>query len=162
VPGTGDGKPPTEQHGMHGPRRYRTRNDRGSVSACSWSREVPTLQCSNEFEAAFNGAGLGLIYNQVLTPEGGPCGREVCDEGEGSPTPHRNLAWPARVYEAGNNGGLRFKFMFCLNAHSAIGPSEDAAGTSCTFDVAVSKVGHAYEFRTLPIADRLTGLRASI
>jgi hypothetical protein len=112
--------------------------------------EIPFTQCSWEFEAAFDGTGAGFIYNQVLTPEGAPCGREVCDEGEGGATPHRNLEWPARIYEAAG-GGERINLTFCLYAHSPIAESEGTQGTPCNFDLAVNRIGHAYELATLPI-----------
>ena len=113
--------------------------------------EVPFSQCSNEFEATFNAAGVGFIYNQVLTPEGGACGREVCDEAEGQPNPHRNIEWAARISEPTATSGERINVTFCLYQHSAVATSEGTTGTPCQVDLATSRVGHAYEVRTLPI-----------
>jgi hypothetical protein len=119
--------------------------------------EVPFSQCSNEFEATFNAAGVGFIYNQVLGPEGAPCGREVCDEAEGSPNPHRNIEWPAEIYEVPSNGGERIEVTFCLYAHNAAAASEGSAGVPCHVDLAVNRVVHAYEVSTLPINETTHG-----
>ena len=114
--------------------------------------EVPFSQCSNEFDATFNVGGDGFIYNQALTPEGGPCGREVCDEGEGTANPHRNIDQSAEIYESFDGSGERMELTFCVYAHNSTRASEGTLGFLCTLDLAVSRVGHAYEIRTLPIS----------
>jgi hypothetical protein len=111
--------------------------------------EVLFSTCNTEFEAAFNESGAGFIYNQVLTPEGSVCGREVCDEAEapsGDETAHKNLAWPAQLSEAPGVTPLRLAFTFCLYAHNADPASEGATGTPCSLNLWVNTDGeHNYE-----------------
>ncbi|NLT07385.1 MAG: hypothetical protein GXY03_13900 [Solirubrobacterales bacterium] len=109
--------------------------------------EVAFSGCSTEFEAAFNEDGDGYIYNQVLTPEGGACGREPCDEGEAGSTPHKSLAWPVSLSESG--GGLVLAWTFCLYAHSSDPATEGTAGTPCQVNVLVTDEGnHDWEVGT--------------
>ena len=105
--------------------------------------EVPFSQCENEFEAAFDEDGFGYIYDQVLTPEGGTCGREPCDESETSATPHRNFEWPAQIREVAAGEEL-IEVTFCLTAHNPT-TGEGTAGTPCTVHLHVNRVGHEYE-----------------
>jgi hypothetical protein len=83
--------------------------------------------CNNELNAVFNEAGTAYIYNQIVSPEGGVCGREPCDEAASS---HENLPWPAQLIEA-TPGQLQMQYTFCLYVHNADPASEGTAGTSC-------------------------------
>ena len=106
--------------------------------------EVLFSQCNNNFEAAFNEAGAGFIYNQVLTPEAGACGREPCDEAAPS---HENLAWPAQLSEGPN--GLQLEVTFCLRAHTFNDSLEGTAGTPCHVIVDVATdAGHGFAVST--------------
>jgi hypothetical protein len=120
--------------------------------------EVLFSTCDIEFEAAFNESGAGFIYNQVLHPEGVPCGREVCDEIEaprdGEPG-HKNLAWPAQLSEAPGVTPLRLAFTFCLYAHNFDPASEGTSGTPCSLNLWVNTDGqHNYEITS---TDPVTG-----
>jgi hypothetical protein len=108
--------------------------------------EVPFSGCQLEFEAAFDENGHGFIYNQVLSPEGAPCGREPCDEAEPS---HRNRAWEAQIGEPVDGVDQEtLTITLCLYAHNPSSTSEGTAGTSCTVNLAVNQVEHAYEVAT--------------
>ena len=109
--------------------------------------EVPFSGCELEFEAAFDENGHGYIYDQVLTPEGGACGREPCDEAEPS---HRNWAWEVQIDEAGPPGAGEetIRMTFCLYPHSSQAGSEGTAGTNCTVDLHVNRIEHEYEIET--------------
>ncbi|NLT07390.1 MAG: hypothetical protein GXY03_13925 [Solirubrobacterales bacterium] len=109
--------------------------------------EVLFSECSNEFEAAFNEAGQGYIYNQILTPEGGICGREPCDESASGTPPHKNLAWPATLSEVDPN--LILTVTFCLYAHSNDPATEGQPGTPCAVALQVTDEGtHDWEVGT--------------
>jgi hypothetical protein len=111
--------------------------------------EVGFSQCTNEFEAAFDRNGHGFIYNQVLQPEGVPCGREPCDEAEPSTNPHRNLAWEAQIGEPlPPMSQESLTVTFCLYAHNPAVGSEGTVGTNCTVNLSVSRVEHQYEVET--------------
>jgi hypothetical protein len=110
--------------------------------------EVEFSLCDNVFEARVNENGHGYIYNQVLSPEGAPCGREPCDEAETGNHPHRNLPWEVQLREP--VGGVNEEILrvtFCLAALDT-GPVEGQAGTPCTVDITVTHVEHAMEFST--------------
>jgi hypothetical protein len=111
--------------------------------------EVLFSTCNNVFEAAFNESGAGFIYNQILTPEGGDCGREVCDEIEAprdDEVGHKNLAWPAQLSEAPGVTPLRLAVTFCLYAHNEDPASEGTTGTPCSVNLWVNTDGqHNYE-----------------
>jgi hypothetical protein len=109
--------------------------------------EILFSTCSMVFELALGEDGDGFAYNQALTPEGGACGREPCDEAEVSPTPHRSLAWPVQLQEpaSGSNREV-LALTVCLYAHNS--QNEGFVGTACTFNLDVVNAGHAYEFST--------------
>ncbi len=108
--------------------------------------EVLFSTCDNMFEAVFNEDGVGAIYNQGLTAEGGACGREPCDEGAGTSNSHRNLAWPAEFSEpVGGVNQENIEVDFCLYAHSFLATAEGTAGTTCNVTLAVTRVAHTYE-----------------
>lgn len=111
--------------------------------------EIQFSSCEGEFEAAFNENGEGVLYNQVLGPEGPVCGREPCDEPGTGEEAHSNLTWPAEIYEDPATGDLKFGFTFCMYPHSA--GNEGGATTACrlVLDVITDDV-HAYRFSSPP------------
>jgi hypothetical protein len=110
--------------------------------------EIAFSQCDGEFEAAFNEDGEGILYHQFLGPEGGACGREPCDEGEGSASPHVNVEWPAEIYEDPVTGDLKFGFTFCMYPHGS--GSEGGTPTACRLVLDVIHDGHDYRFTSPP------------
>jgi hypothetical protein len=122
--------------------------------------EIFFTTCNYAFEAAFNESGAGFIYHQNLTPEGGSCWREVCDEAEGGAEPgHGNLGWPVRLIEAPGVTPLRLAFTFCLYAHSADPVTEGTTGTPCSVNLWVNTDGeHNYEITS---TDPVTGEHAA-
>lgn len=116
--------------------------------------ETPFSSCHNIFEAAVNGDGLAYIYNQELTPEGGTCGREPCDESAEGATPHKNIEWPAEIREVAEDQ-LRLHVVFCLYAHNPDPASEGTAGTPCevllNLEDEAAPDGHEWEVGTPPM-----------
>ncbi|HEX2291171.1 MAG TPA: hypothetical protein VHH53_13470 [Pseudonocardiaceae bacterium] len=110
--------------------------------------EAQFTACQNEFEAAFNENGEGVIYDQILAPEAGTCGREVCDEAGAGGENHPNIPWGAELFEAPDDGGLKLGYRFCLYAHSD--GDEGQVGTVCHIILDVAHVEHAYELSTPP------------
>lgn len=111
--------------------------------------EVEFSQCDNVFEARVDENGHGYIYNQVLTPEGPPCGREPCDEPATSPNAHRNRPWEVQLREPENGQNQEIlRVTFCLAAFSTPLGDEGQAGTPCTVDITVTHIEHAMEFST--------------
>lgn len=115
--------------------------------------EVRFTQCRSHFEGAFNENGQGYLYDQIIE-EDAVCGREPCEESEypPSPNPHRNLAWPAQISEAGPTGTEEetLRMTFCLRVHSNLPREEQPTGTPCTLDLQVERSGHDYLIRTPP------------
>jgi hypothetical protein len=110
--------------------------------------EVLARPCDTEFEVAVNEGGGGYIYHQVLTPEGGFCNQEPCDEAEGGSSPHMNLGWPAVIAEPfGAAGRETMTMTFCIYPHNSDPGSEGSAGTtSCQLELEMTTVGHTHEF----------------
>lgn len=109
--------------------------------------EVPFSSCSSEFEAVFHGTGEGFIYNHVLAPEGGVCGREPCDEAGAPGEVHENIASPVELFEAFDGSGLKLGVRFCLYAHRV--GSEGGAGLVCHVILNVAREEHSYQVSTL-------------
>ncbi len=111
--------------------------------------ELLFSSCGNVFEASFNEDGVGVIYNQVWTAEGGACGREPCDEGENTSNPHRNHAWAAEFNEpVGGVNQERLVVDLCLYSHNSVATTEGTTGTICRLTLTVTHVNHAYEIST--------------
>lgn len=117
--------------------------------------EFPFSACDNVFEAAINEDGEGFIYNQELTPEGGICGREPCDEAESGEAAHKNLAWPAEITEVAEDE-LNLHVVFCLYPHSDDPGDEGntALFTNCEVNLSLEDEhppNHEWEVGTPPI-----------
>jgi hypothetical protein len=117
--------------------------------------EVLISECEYEFEAVFNSIGFGYIYDQVLTPEGGTCGREPCDEGPSGLGPgtviHRNLAWQAQINESEVGGFTEaVRVVLCLRAYSSDPATEGTPGLPCVLDFGLETAGHDAELATPP------------
>jgi hypothetical protein len=116
--------------------------------------EVLVSECDYEFEAVFNSIGFGYIYDQVMTPEGGACNREPCDESGAYPGPgvanHRNLAWPAQINESGVAGTTEAaRVVLCVRGPYSDDPAtEGVPGSWCAVDFALETAGHSVELAT--------------
>lgn len=110
--------------------------------------EIRFSQCVNHFEGAFDENGEGYVYDQVLEESAG-CGRQPCDEAEDSDHPHRNRMWRAHLNEVTGPAveEEQLTVTFCLTPHGAV---EGSAGTPCTVNLHVERLGHSYFIRTAP------------
>jgi len=103
-------------------------------------------QCEDEFVAAIESDGSGVIHDYTNVDDGGPgCTRQNCNEI--APIPNEEIGeseWPISSEETGPNAG-EMEIDFCLDDDS----DPDALGTHCLADVAVTEsttVEHHYSF----------------